>query len=130
VYAVDRVNVCFILTMYLTNCYRDENQKLPVPGDILSMFGGQNRPSVVDDPALHQGKIRSFAHERGNWASLVYISRMQIEYITIFYLICCDCICSRVVFVKHGFKLYCATYLLNSYKSTLPFMQFTVFYSY
>ena len=77
---------------YSTNYCRDENQKLPVPGDILSMFGGQDKPSVVDDPALHQGRIRSFAHERGNWASLVYISCMLLN-ITVFYFICCGCIC-------------------------------------
>ncbi|KAH8243590.1 hypothetical protein KR032_008723 [Drosophila birchii] len=28
---------------------------------------------VVDDPALHGGRIRTFKHERGNWASYVYV---------------------------------------------------------
>ncbi|XP_050745102.1 U6 snRNA phosphodiesterase 1 isoform X2 [Drosophila biarmipes] len=28
---------------------------------------------VVDDPALHGGRIRSFKHERGNWATYVYV---------------------------------------------------------
>ena len=65
-------NVCVILIMYC----RNENMKLPIPSDILSMFGSQDEP--FDDPALHDGRIRSFAHERGNWASFVYISCMNI----------------------------------------------------
>lgn len=28
---------------------------------------------MVDDPALHGGRIRSFKHERGNWATYVYV---------------------------------------------------------
>ncbi|KAH8354128.1 hypothetical protein KR084_000868 [Drosophila pseudotakahashii] len=28
---------------------------------------------VVDDPAQHGGRIRSFKHERGNWATYVYV---------------------------------------------------------
>lgn len=52
---------------------QDENPKLPVPFNILSMFGDQDKSCVQDDPAVHEGRIRSFAHERGNWASLIYI---------------------------------------------------------
>jgi len=43
------------------------------------MFGGQDERHVQDDPALHDGRIRSFAHERGNWASLIYIPRMYLN---------------------------------------------------
>lgn len=28
---------------------------------------------VIDDPSKHDGRIRSFKHERGNWATYVYI---------------------------------------------------------
>jgi len=28
---------------------------------------------VVDDPAEHGGRMRSFKHERGNWATYVYV---------------------------------------------------------
>ncbi|XP_017103463.2 U6 snRNA phosphodiesterase 1 isoform X1 [Drosophila bipectinata] len=28
---------------------------------------------VVDDPAQHGGRIRSFKHERGNWATYIYV---------------------------------------------------------
>ena len=47
--------------------------KLPLPDDIRAMF----RPAVPDredKPDEHGGRMRSFPHERGNWASHVYIS--------------------------------------------------------
>ncbi|BFF89302.1 U6 snRNA phosphodiesterase [Drosophila madeirensis] len=33
----------------------------------------EDADEVVDDPALHGGRIRSFKHERGNWATYVYV---------------------------------------------------------
>ncbi|XP_040893689.1 U6 snRNA phosphodiesterase [Toxotes jaculatrix] len=46
--------------------------RLPLPGCLLAMF-----PDEVDtqteDSALHGGRIRSFKHERGNWATYVYL---------------------------------------------------------
>ncbi|EDW34589.1 GL22328 [Drosophila persimilis] len=33
----------------------------------------EDADEVIDDPALHGGRIRSFKHERGNWATYVYI---------------------------------------------------------
>ncbi|XP_017117437.1 U6 snRNA phosphodiesterase [Drosophila elegans] len=39
--------------------------KKPKPEDFVD--------DVVDDPALHGGRIRSFKHERGNWATYVYV---------------------------------------------------------
>ena len=70
--------------MYSINYCSDENTKLPVPCDILSMFGGNDKPCALDDPDVHEGRIRSFPHERGNWASLVYIPRMFLN--LLFYL--------------------------------------------
>ncbi|XP_059472011.1 U6 snRNA phosphodiesterase 1 [Neocloeon triangulifer] len=46
--------------------------RLEVPSSIKSLFGdagGQHQ----DDPSLHQGRVRGFAHERGLWAGLVSI---------------------------------------------------------
>jgi Uncharacterised conserved protein len=45
---------------------------LPLPIEVSNMFSTSQKDHQ-DDPALHGGRIRSFAHERGNWASLVYI---------------------------------------------------------
>ena len=75
VFVTDRalVYIIFIVLLYYVNCCRDESPRLPVPFNILSMFGDQGRPYAQDDPALHEGRIRSFAHERGNWASYIYI---------------------------------------------------------
>uniref|UniRef100_A0A3B4TD98 U6 snRNA phosphodiesterase 1 n=1 Tax=Seriola dumerili TaxID=41447 RepID=A0A3B4TD98_SERDU len=52
----------------LNSCSR----KLPLPGCLLAMF-----PDEVDtqteDSSLHGGRVRSFKHERGNWATYVYL---------------------------------------------------------
>jgi len=80
-------SLCFFPVIDFVKYCRNENAKLPVPSDILSMFGGQDQPSVQDDPALHEGRIRSFAHERGNWASLIYILRMHAS--LLYYLSLC-----------------------------------------
>ncbi|XP_045462546.1 U6 snRNA phosphodiesterase [Harmonia axyridis] len=50
--------------------FKEENPKrLPLPDCIKKIDG----PTWVDDPSKHQGRIRSFKHERGNWATFVYI---------------------------------------------------------
>lgn len=46
--------------------------RLPVPGCLLSMFPDEVEPQT-EDSALHGGRIRSFKHERGNWATYVYL---------------------------------------------------------
>jgi hypothetical protein len=46
-----------------------------------------NKP--IDNPSLHDGRLRSFPHERGNWSTLVYIP-------------CTDA--SKYDFVKVGFS--------------------------
>ena len=40
------------------------------------MFGGEE-VDTEDDVTDHEGRIRTFAHERGNWASYVYIPGMK-----------------------------------------------------
>jgi len=49
--------------------------RLPLPAEVVGMFNanGSGTDTHVDDPSLHGGRMRSFAHERGNWSSLVYI---------------------------------------------------------
>ncbi|XP_058901421.1 U6 snRNA phosphodiesterase 1 isoform X2 [Kogia breviceps] len=48
------------------------SQKLPVPDSVLDMFPGtEERPA--DDSAKHGGRVRTFPHERGNWATHVYV---------------------------------------------------------
>ncbi|XP_042869134.1 U6 snRNA phosphodiesterase-like [Penaeus japonicus] len=41
---------------------------IPLPRELL-----QAGEEHIDDPLHHQGRIRSFAHERGNWASILYV---------------------------------------------------------
>ncbi|XP_051918152.1 U6 snRNA phosphodiesterase 1 isoform X2 [Hippocampus zosterae] len=45
--------------------------RLPLPGCLLSMFPEDEEPQT-EDSSLHDGRIRSFKHERGNWATYVY----------------------------------------------------------
>ncbi|XP_061078422.1 U6 snRNA phosphodiesterase 1 isoform X1 [Conger conger] len=46
--------------------------RLPLPGSVLEMFRETEDPSV-EDSSLHGGRVRSFQHERGNWATYVYL---------------------------------------------------------
>ncbi|KAM9814808.1 U6 snRNA phosphodiesterase 1 [Syngnathus typhle] len=45
--------------------------RLPLPGCLLSMFPDAEEPQT-EESSLHDGRIRSFKHERGNWATYVY----------------------------------------------------------
>uniref|UniRef100_A0AC11DBQ2 U6 snRNA biosis phosphodiesterase 1 n=1 Tax=Ovis aries TaxID=9940 RepID=A0AC11DBQ2_SHEEP len=47
-------------------------QRLPVPDSVLHMFAGTEE-GPVDDSAQHGGRVRTFPHERGNWATHVYV---------------------------------------------------------
>lgn len=46
--------------------------RLPLPGCLLTMFPEELDPQA-EDTSLHGGRIRSFKHERGNWATYVYL---------------------------------------------------------
>ncbi|TSQ92627.1 U6 snRNA phosphodiesterase [Bagarius yarrelli] len=46
--------------------------RLPLPASVMEMFRDSEEPQI-DDSFQHGGRIRSFQHERGNWASYVYL---------------------------------------------------------
>ncbi|XP_068588083.1 U6 snRNA phosphodiesterase 1 [Cebidichthys violaceus] len=46
--------------------------RLPVPGCLLAMFPDEVS-SQTEESSLHGGRVRSFKHERGNWATYVYL---------------------------------------------------------
>ncbi|XP_053999170.1 U6 snRNA phosphodiesterase 1 [Hylaeus anthracinus] len=48
-------------------------KRLPLPESIATWKGVPHHEEVNDDPVKHDGRVRSFKHERGNWATLVYI---------------------------------------------------------
>lgn len=50
----------------------DSKSRLPVPGSVLDMFTEEDEDPLTDDSMQHGGRIRSFKHERGNWATYVY----------------------------------------------------------
>ncbi|TMS02167.1 U6 snRNA phosphodiesterase, partial [Larimichthys crocea] len=45
---------------------------LPLPGCLVEMFP-EDVDSPPEDSALHGGRVRTFKHERGNWATYVYL---------------------------------------------------------
>lgn len=47
--------------------------KLPLPSTIRGLFEGKSDDHPGDNPELHDGRIRSFPHQRGNWSTYVYI---------------------------------------------------------
>ncbi|XP_003485041.1 U6 snRNA phosphodiesterase isoform X1 [Bombus impatiens] len=56
------------------NSKSEENSKrLPLPRSITSWKGVPHHEEVDDNPLQHEGRVRSFKHERGNWATLIYI---------------------------------------------------------
>ncbi|XP_063168781.1 U6 snRNA phosphodiesterase 1 [Candoia aspera] len=47
---------------------------LPMPDSVRRMFRDQEeKEMVVDDSSKHGGRLRTFPHERGNWATHVYM---------------------------------------------------------
>jgi hypothetical protein len=68
-------NIVFVNINRLTNVYVFffRNQ-LPLPDSIIKLFDKEK--DHEDDPSKHGGRFRTFAHEKGNWATLVYIPCM------------------------------------------------------
>ncbi|GFT38270.1 u6 snRNA phosphodiesterase [Nephila pilipes] len=59
-------------TEYSVPDFREKEVVLPLPFEIKEMYKETSR-EIVDNPSKHGGKIRSFPHERGVWATYVYI---------------------------------------------------------
>lgn len=55
--------------------------KLPLPNSVLNMFQ-DDLDLHTEDSSLHDGRIRSFKHERGNWATYVYLPYNPVEEFT------------------------------------------------
>lgn len=47
--------------------------RLPFPESLKKLQWSWQPEEVVDDPEQHDGRLRSFPHERGNWASCVFV---------------------------------------------------------
>ncbi|KAI0226887.1 U6 snRNA phosphodiesterase [Lamellibrachia satsuma] len=56
-----------------------EISRLPVPSGVLNMFKDEETENQENDPSKHQGRIRTFAHQRGNWATFVYVPYDETE---------------------------------------------------
>ncbi|XP_014297213.2 U6 snRNA phosphodiesterase 1 [Microplitis demolitor] len=53
------------------NSTSNNNKNFPLPSNLLSWMTDDSE--IKEDPDKHDGRIRSFKHERGNWATFVYI---------------------------------------------------------
>ena len=53
------------------------NVIVPLPRAINDMF--QEEEEVVDDPALHEGRSRSFAHQANSWATYIYLDTKAFD---------------------------------------------------
>ncbi|KXJ78759.1 hypothetical protein RP20_CCG003025 [Aedes albopictus] len=53
--------------------------KLPPSKELLQASATSGAPEPENDPSKHQGRVRSFAHERGIWASYVFIDYNEID---------------------------------------------------
>ncbi|XP_074864822.1 U6 snRNA phosphodiesterase 1 isoform X4 [Carettochelys insculpta] len=63
--------------------------RLPVPDSVLNMFRDQEE-EVTDDSTKHGGRVRNFPHERGNWATYVYLPcKIQEELLELLDLLVC-----------------------------------------
>ncbi|KAL5275225.1 USB1 family protein [Megaselia abdita] len=56
----------------------NQSTKLPLPECIKKIQTKNKEQIPTDNPENHSGRVRTFAHERGNWVTLVYIS-IEIE---------------------------------------------------
>lgn len=56
-------------------CQRRKKPRLELPVEVLGLFKDRTDPFAWDDDkSLHGGRVRTFAHEPGVWASYVFVS--------------------------------------------------------
>lgn len=78
--------------MYLKYCFF--RPKLQVPD--LSFVPVVSSESHLDDPQEHDGRVRSFPHVRGNWATFIYVK--------------CKCCACHFLFEKQHLLLLCCMF--------------------
>lgn len=72
------IHIVFIVVVFVcetedtSNDLNNVSHRLPLPGCLLTMFPDEVDPQT-EDSSFHGGRIRSFKHERGNWATYVYV---------------------------------------------------------
>lgn len=59
---------------------RAAGSSLPLPDSVQRMFRDEEeKERVVDDCSKHGGRLRTFPHERGNWATHVYMPCKSLD---------------------------------------------------
>jgi hypothetical protein len=66
----------------LDNVHRPEleekSESIPLPSTVLTMFDKTQEQEELDQ-AQYQGRVRSFPHEKNNWASFIYVDVSDLE---------------------------------------------------
>uniref|UniRef100_A0A1B6INN0 U6 snRNA phosphodiesterase n=1 Tax=Homalodisca liturata TaxID=320908 RepID=A0A1B6INN0_9HEMI len=59
----------------------NSTNRLPLPSSIVQLYKNASDTNRVpeDNPEQHDGRIRSFPHQRGNWSTYVYIPYSEEE---------------------------------------------------
>ncbi|KAJ1529852.1 hypothetical protein ONE63_006589 [Megalurothrips usitatus] len=80
--------------------------RLPLPSAVSQLFQSENvNDRTTDSPDEHKGRIRSFPHERGNWASLVYVAVDSNESLQSFIDVVCT-VCNSSVQMQRSDDLH------------------------
>ena len=74
---VQRVSTLDMPHYDLGQTTESSNGIVPLPRAINDMF--QEEEEVVDDPALHEGRSRSFAHQANSWATYIYLDTKAFD---------------------------------------------------
>jgi hypothetical protein len=58
-------------------------KRILLPSPNISIQTKDESEDTTDDPSIHDYRVRSFAHVRGNWASYIFIDLSKIEFLHI-----------------------------------------------
>ncbi|XP_023345811.1 U6 snRNA phosphodiesterase [Eurytemora carolleeae] len=59
--------------------YDEPQESIPLPSTVLTMFDKTEEQEALDSAVFHKGRVRSFPHEKNNWASFIYIDVSDLE---------------------------------------------------
>ena len=55
-------------------------KKIKLPNPLKNIITPNDDDEIIDDPALHDHRVRSFPHVRGNWATYIFIQPKDLDF--------------------------------------------------